>query len=85
MGHLFLREPHYAGRSSPSSLPVPLYAGSRSHGTHAPEVEGLRSYLLAGGFLFIDDFWDTNEWANFEREIRQVLPITISWRSRKIT
>ena len=39
-----------------------------------PEVEGLRSYLLAGGFLFIDDFWDRNEWANFEREIRQVLP-----------
>ena len=39
-----------------------------------PEVEGLRSYLLAGGFLFIDDFWDTNEWANFERKIRQVLP-----------
>ncbi len=39
-----------------------------------PEVEGLRSYLLAGGFLFIDDFWDTNQWANFEREIGQVLP-----------
>ena len=39
-----------------------------------PEVEGLRNYLLAGGFLFIDDFWDTNEWANFEREIKQVLP-----------
>ncbi len=39
-----------------------------------PEVEGLRNYLLAGGFLLIDDFWDTNGWANFEREIGQVLP-----------
>jgi len=39
-----------------------------------PEVEGLRSYLLAGGFLVIDDFWGTQEWANFEYEIRQVLP-----------
>lgn len=39
-----------------------------------PEVENLRSYLLAGGFVFIDDFWDVNEWANFEREIRRVLP-----------
>ncbi|MCH7890013.1 MAG: DUF4159 domain-containing protein [Gemmatimonadetes bacterium] len=39
-----------------------------------PEVEGLRSYLLAGGFLVIDDFWGTREWANFEYEIRQVLP-----------
>jgi hypothetical protein len=38
------------------------------------EVEGLRSYLLAGGFLLIDDFWGTEEWANFEYEIRRVLP-----------
>jgi hypothetical protein len=39
-----------------------------------PEIEGLRSYLLAGGFLVIDDFWGSYEWANFEREIRRVLP-----------
>ena len=39
-----------------------------------PEVDGLRSYLLAGGFLVIDDFWGTREWENFEREIRRVLP-----------
>jgi hypothetical protein len=38
------------------------------------EIEGLRSYLAAGGFLAIDDFWGTREWANFEREIMQVLP-----------
>ena len=40
----------------------------------ASEVKGLRDYLLAGGFLVIDDFWGTWEWANFEREIRRVLP-----------
>jgi hypothetical protein len=39
-----------------------------------PEVEGLRDYLAAGGFLFIDDFWGTLEWENFEGEIHQVLP-----------
>ena len=39
-----------------------------------PEVEGLRSYLLAGGFLVIDDFWGTREWQHFEQQIRQVLP-----------
>ena len=39
-----------------------------------PEIEGLRSYLLAGGFLVIDDFWGTREWQNFEYEIRRVLP-----------
>lgn len=40
----------------------------------SPEVEGLRNYLLAGGFLVIDDFWGTREWANFVHEIRRVLP-----------
>jgi hypothetical protein len=39
-----------------------------------PEVEGLRDYLLSGGFLVIDDFWGTRQWANWEYEIRQVLP-----------
>ena len=38
------------------------------------EVQGLRSYLLAGGFLVIDDFWDMDQWQNFEYEINQVLP-----------
>ena len=39
-----------------------------------PEAQGLRSYLLAGGFLMIDDFWGAREWANFESEIKRVLP-----------
>ncbi len=38
------------------------------------EVEGLRSYLLAGGFLVVDDFWGTYEWANFEQEMQRVFP-----------
>jgi Domain of unknown function (DUF4159) len=39
-----------------------------------PEIEGLRGFLLAGGFLVIDDFWGSREWANFEYQIEQVLP-----------
>jgi hypothetical protein len=39
-----------------------------------PEVDGLRSYLLAGGFLMVDDFWGTYQWMNFEQEIGRVLP-----------
>ena len=39
-----------------------------------PEIEGLRDYLLAGGFLVVDDFWGTRQWANFEYEIQAVLP-----------
>ena len=38
------------------------------------EVKGLRSYLLAGGFLMIDDFWGTWQWQNFEMEMQRVLP-----------
>ena len=38
------------------------------------ERRGLRDYLLAGGFLIADDFWGSWEWANFEHEIRAVLP-----------
>ena len=39
-----------------------------------PEIVGLRDYLLAGGFLVIDDFWGSREWANFEYQIQLVLP-----------
>lgn len=38
------------------------------------EVSGLRRYLLAGGFLMIDDFWGEREWENFEAEMKRVLP-----------
>lgn len=30
------------------------------------EVLALRSYLLRGGFLMVDDFWGEDEWANFD-------------------
>ena len=38
------------------------------------EVNGLRDYLESGGFLVVDDFWGSWEWANFDSEIRRVLP-----------
>jgi hypothetical protein len=38
------------------------------------EVKGLRDYLMAGGFLIVDDFWGTYQWQNFENNIRRVLP-----------
>jgi hypothetical protein len=43
-------------------------------GLSPAEIQGLRDYLLAGGFLFADDFWGTREWQYFEYNIRQVLP-----------
>lgn len=39
-----------------------------------PEIRGLRSYLEAGGFMMMDDFWGTYETANVEYQLAQVLP-----------
>ena len=38
------------------------------------EMHNLREYLLRGGFLFIDDFWGTWQWANFYSTFSQVFP-----------
>jgi hypothetical protein len=38
------------------------------------EVRGLRDYLNAGGMMVVDDFWGTREWAQFEYNMRRVLP-----------
>src|SRR5207245_10937414 len=38
------------------------------------EVTALRTYLLAGGALFVNDFWGSQEWDGFAREIKRVLP-----------
>ena len=39
-----------------------------------PEVQGLRDYLLAGGFLVVDDFWGQYAYENLEQQLRTVLP-----------
>ncbi|WP_435104094.1 DUF4159 domain-containing protein [Arhodomonas sp. AD133] len=38
------------------------------------EVAALRNYLLAGGFLVIDDFWGDWAWQHFEEQMRRVFP-----------
>ena len=38
------------------------------------EADILREYLQRGGFLVVDDFHGTYEWANFEEQIRKVFP-----------
>lgn len=39
-----------------------------------PEVTALRSYLLNGGFLMVDDFWGDDELDNFLYEMKRVFP-----------
>lgn len=38
------------------------------------EAEGLRQYLLAGGFMVVDDFWGSWAWDNFVAQMRRVFP-----------
>ena len=38
------------------------------------EVQTLRSYLLKGGFLWVDDFWGTPAWLQWQSQIARVLP-----------
>ena len=38
------------------------------------EASNLRDYLEKGGFLWVDDFWGTQEWLAWESQIRKVFP-----------
>jgi hypothetical protein len=38
------------------------------------EANRLRLYLMKGGFLWVDDFWGTAAWLQWQREISRVLP-----------
>jgi len=40
------------------------------------DAELLRTYLLKGGFLWVDDFWGSYAWEIWENEIRKVFPST---------
>src|SRR5919106_3969177 len=38
------------------------------------EAARLRTYLIKGGFLWVDDFWGEAAWQHWTREIAKVLP-----------
>ncbi len=45
-----------------------------SLGLDETQAGRLRDYLLAGGFLVIDDFWGSWAWRNLEEQMRRVFP-----------
>ena len=52
-----------------------LYAVEVGHWSlNEIEAARLREYLLRGGFLMVDDFWGTREWAIFLDSMRRVFP-----------
>ena len=38
------------------------------------EAKALRTYLLSGGFLMIDDFWGEREWTSLAEQMKRVFP-----------
>ena len=54
--------------------PFVMASDPGSAGFSAEDAEGLRNYLLKGGFLWVDDFWGPWAWEAFIAEISKALP-----------
>ena len=68
---------HFVVRLTDDTLfncPITMASDVGSLGFTAPEIERLRTYLLKGGFLWVDDFWGTLAWRQWSNEIAKVLP-----------
>jgi hypothetical protein len=68
---------HYVVRLTDRALyncPFVMAADVGTMGLSPEEAEGLRTWLLKGGFLWVDDFWGEAAWEHWTREIAQVLP-----------
>ena len=56
------------------NCPFVMASDAGTIGLTPAEGVRLREYLLKGGFLWVDDFWGTEAWAQWESEIGRVLP-----------
>jgi hypothetical protein len=56
------------------NCPYVVASDAGTIGFKSAEVQGLREYLLKGGFLWVDDFWGTPAWEQWASEIGRVLP-----------
>ncbi|MGH9257271.1 MAG: DUF4159 domain-containing protein [Vicinamibacterales bacterium] len=56
------------------NCPLTMASDVGSLGFVPGEIERLRTYLLKGGFLWVDDFWGTLAWRQWSTEIAKVLP-----------
>src|SRR6187402_1232229 len=54
--------------------PFVMASDPGSAGFSAADAEGLRAYLVKGGFLWVDDFWGPWAWDAFVGEISKALP-----------
>ena len=72
------RQPaHYVVRLTDEALfdcPFTIASDVGTIGLTDAEAVQLRLYLLKGGFLWVDDFWGTAAWTQWQREIGKALP-----------
>jgi len=72
------REPnHWVVRLTDDALfdcPFVMASDIGTIGLSPEEVVRLRTYLLTGGFLWVDDFWGTLAWEHWSDEIAKALP-----------
>jgi hypothetical protein len=54
--------------------PLAMIEDAGTAGLSDAEVEGLRAYLLKGGFLWVDDFWGTRAWEAWLAQLERALP-----------
>ena len=67
---------HYVVRLTDPALfecPFTIASDIGTIGLEPDEARHLRDYLLKGGFLWVDDFWGTAAWEQWESEIASVL------------
>lgn len=64
--------------TDPSLFRCPFLMMSEPGGSYFNEAEvaNLRAYLLKGGFLWVDDFWGSRAWRNWENQIGKALSPT---------
>ncbi|MSO57362.1 MAG: DUF4159 domain-containing protein [Acidobacteria bacterium] len=62
--------------TDPALFRCPFVMMSEPGGSYFSQEEAgqLRDYLLKGGFLWVDDFWGSVAWANWESQIRKAFP-----------
>ena len=62
--------------TDPNLLKLPFIYLVEGGGLHlsSEEIESLRTYLLGGGFLMLDDFWGEREWESVAAQFKQVFP-----------
>ena len=68
---------HFVVRLTDDALfncPFTVASDVGSLGFSPAEIDRLRTYLLKGGFLWVDDFWGTLAWRQWSTEIARVLP-----------